>query len=357
MRAARLPVQRPSNAKVLVVDSQGHIEHQARSEFAALLRPGDVVVANDAATLPASLSGQHSRTGRRIEVRLAGRDSLDEIRQFSAVVFGEGDFRTPTENRSKPPSLKCGDRLELGRLRGIVARLLHHPRFILLQFEGSPREIWEGLARDGRPIQYAHLPAPLAVWDTWTPIAGLPVAFEPPSAGFVLDWSMLASMSARKIQFGTITHAAGLSSTGDPELDALLPFAEPYRIPGSTALMIKHAKALGGRIIAIGTTVVRALEHAAAMFDGVVPFGERLATQRLGASSRLRIVDAILSGTHERGTSHYELLRAFVDDEILGHIDHELNARDYRTHEFGDSVFLERAANKARPPAQSSVAA
>ena len=79
--------------------------------------------------------------------------------------------------------------------------------------------------------------------------------------------------------------------------------------------------------------------------------------QRLGASSRLRVVDAILSGTHERGTSHYELLRAFVDDETLGRIDHELNARDYRTHEFGDSVFLERAANKTCPSAQPSVAA
>jgi S-adenosylmethionine:tRNA ribosyltransferase-isomerase len=356
MIAARLPVQRPFNAKILIVDAQGNIEHRARSKFADQMRPGDVVVANDAATLPASLSGQHSRTGRRIEVRLAGRDSLDEIRQFSAVVFGEGDFRTPTEDRSKPPALKSGDRLELGRLRGTVVRLLNHPRFILLQFEGSPREIWEGLARHGRPIQYAHVPTPLALWDTWTPIAGPPVAFEPPSAGFVLDWSMLASMSARKIRFGTITHAAGLSSTGDPELDALLPFAEPYRIPRATALMIKFAQASRGRIIAIGTTVVRALEHTAAMFDGVVPFGERLATQRLDASSRLRIVDAILSGTHERGTTHYELLRAFVDDETLRRIDHELNARDYRTHEFGDSVFLERAANKTRPSAQPSVA-
>jgi S-adenosylmethionine:tRNA ribosyltransferase-isomerase len=313
-----------------------------------LLHPGDVVIANDAATLPASLFGQQRRTGCRIEVRLAGRDSLDEVRQFSAVVFGEGDFRIPTENRSKPPALKRGDRLELGRLRGTVLRLLNHPRFILLQFEGSPQEIWEGLARHGRPVQYAHVPTPLAVWDTWTPIAGPPVAFEPPSAGFILDWSMLASMSARKIRFGTITHAAGLSSTGDPELDALLPFAEPYRIPRSTALMIKHARASGRRIIAIGTTVVRALEHSAAMFDGVVPFGERLATQRLSASSKLHIVDAILSGTHERGTSHYELLRAFVDAETLDRIDQELNARDYRTHEFGDSVFLERAT--ARSP-------
>jgi S-adenosylmethionine:tRNA ribosyltransferase-isomerase len=356
MIAASLPVQRPPDAKILIVDRRGNIEHQARSEVVNLLHSGDVVVANDAATLPASLSGQHSRTGLRIEVRLAGRDSLDEVRQFSAVVFGEGDFRTPTENRSRPPALKRGDRLELGRLRGTVVRLLNHPRFILLQFEGSPREIWEGLARHGRPVQYAHVPTPLAVWDTWTPIAGPPVAFEPPSAGFVLDWSMLASMSARKIRFGTITHAAGLSSTGDPELDALLPFAEPYRIPRSTALMIKHAQASGKRIIAIGTTVVRALEHSAAMFDGVVPFGERLATQRLGASSRLHIVDAILSGTHERGTSHYELLRTFVDDKTLGRIDQELNAHGYRTHEFGDSVFLERADNQTRFAGQPSVA-
>ena len=141
---------------------------------------------------------------------------------------------------------------------------------------------------------------------------------------------MLASLSTRKIRFGTITHAAGLSSTGDPQLDALLPFAEPYRIPLSTASMIERAQASRGRIIAISTTVVRALEHTAAMFDGHVPPGERLATQRLGASSRLRIVDAILSGTHEPGSSDHELLRAFVDNQTLGRIDQELNARDYR---------------------------
>jgi S-adenosylmethionine:tRNA ribosyltransferase-isomerase len=290
-------------------------------------------------------------------VRLAGRDSLDEIRQFSAVVFGEGDFRMRTEDRPKPPALNPGDLLELGPLRATVTRLLNHPRFLVLQFAGSPREIWEGLARHGRPIQYSHVPAQLALWDTWTPIAGLPVAFEPPSAGFVLDWNMLASMTARKIRFATITHAAGISSTGDAELDSLLPFDEPYRIPQSTALVIKHAQMRHGRVIAIGTTVVRALEHAAAVFEGVVPAGERLATQRIGASSRLRIVDAILTGTHERGASHYELLRAFVDDETLGRIDRELNARNYRTHEFGDSVFLERVDEEVRCTGQQPAAA
>jgi S-adenosylmethionine:tRNA ribosyltransferase-isomerase len=183
------------------------------------------------------------------------------------------------------------------------------------------------------------------------------VAFEPPSAGFALDWNMLASMRARKVRFGTITLAAGLSSTGDPRLDGLLPFAEPYRIPRSTASMIEYAQASRGRIIAIGTTVVRALEHSAKIFNGFVPPGERLATQRLGASSRLRIVDAILSGTHEPGSSHYQLQRAFVDDETLGRIDQELNARHYRTHEFGDSVFLEKTDNPMRSGGQPSVAA
>ncbi len=344
MMAASVPVQRRADAKLLVADKRGDVTHRARFEFASLLNPGDVVIGNDAATLPASLSGQHSPSGRRIEVRLAGRDSLDDVGQFTAVVFGEGDFRTVTENRPKPPILRGGDRLELGPLRGIVVRLLNHPRLISLQFEGSPRHIWEGLAWHGRPIQYAHVATPLSLWDIWTPIAGPPVAFEPPSAGFVLDWRTLASMTARGIQFGTITHAAGISSTGDAELDALLPFDEPYRILPSTALMIKRAQERRSRIIAIGTTVVRALEHAAGLFDGMVPAGARVATQRIGAGSKLRAVDAILSGTHERGSSHYELLRAFASDETLVRVDRELNAHQYRAHEFGDSVFIERVA-------------
>jgi len=83
---------------------------------------------------------------------------------------------------------------------------------------------------------------------------------------------MLASMRARGIRFATTPHAAGISSTGDAELDALLPFDEPYRIPESTALLIEAAQARGARIIAVGTSVVRALEHAAALY-GAVPAG------------------------------------------------------------------------------------
>ncbi|HYY99207.1 MAG TPA: S-adenosylmethionine:tRNA ribosyltransferase-isomerase, partial [Pyrinomonadaceae bacterium] len=176
--------------------------------------------------------------------------------------------------------------------------------------------------------------------------AGPPVAFEPPSAGFALDWRALSSMRERGIEFETITHAAGISSTGDEELDRLLPFDEPYRIPEATAEAIRRAKARGGRVVAVGTTVVRALEHAASE-DGAVHAGEGVATQRIGPASCLRVVDAILSGTHEAGTSHYELLRAFIDEETLRLATKELDARGYLTHEFGDSVLIERALSGA----------
>jgi S-adenosylmethionine:tRNA ribosyltransferase-isomerase len=246
-----------------------------------------------------------------------------------------------TEDRPQPPALATGDKFVLGPLHATVERILGHPRLVRLVFDGSSKEILEGLAHHGRPIQYSHVRSPMALWDVWTPIAGPPVAFESPSAGFALDWRTLSSLKERGVRFATITHASGISSTGDPELDALLPFDEPYFIPPSTALSLRDARKRNGRIIAVGTSVVRALEAAAGL-DSSVRAGDGVATQRIGSASRLRVVDAILSGTHEPDTSHHELLHAFVDDETLAQMDWELNLCDYRTHEFGDSVLVER---------------
>jgi S-adenosylmethionine:tRNA ribosyltransferase-isomerase len=347
MIAASEPVQRRPDAKLLLIRSGGSIEHWPRSALVSLLRPGDLVVANDAATLPASLVGTHLPTGRSIEVRLAGRGSLDgaQVSCFFAVLFGTGDFRTRTEDRPSPPPVAPGDRLQLGPLHATVESLEDHPRLVLLRFEGSAHDIWAGFASHGKPIQYAHVSKPLALWDTWTPIAGYPVAFEPPSAAFALSWATLGSMTEKGVQFATLTHSAGLSSTGDLDLDARLPFDEPYRIPISTATAIARAKERGARIVAVGTTVVRALEHAAA--DGPVASGLGLATQRIVGATRLRVVDAMLSGTHEKGTSHYELLRAFASARTLAGMEQQLESHGYRTHEFGDSILVEKAAVSA----------
>lgn len=345
MNAASEPVQRSSDARLLVIRRGGTIEHRPRSVLVELLEAGDLVVANDAATLPASLAGIHLPTGRSVEVRLAGRRSLEPaaVGRFLAVLFGTGDFRTRTEDRPLPPVLAPGDRIQLGPLQATVERLENHPRLVHLQFNGSAAEIWSGLARHGHPIQYAHIQQPLVLWDVWTPIAGPAAAFESPSAGFALSWSMLSAMALEGIEFATLTHAAGISSTGDPQLDARLPFDEPYRIPAYTAEAIARAKDRGTRVIAVGTTVVRALEDAAEA-DGRVKAGTGLATRKVGPATRLRIVDALLSGTHERGTSHYELLRALVPSGTLERMENQLDIHRYRTHEFGDSILVERAA-------------
>jgi len=195
---------------------------------------------------------------------------------------------------------------------------------------------------------YSVLPhfTPLAVWDTWTPIAGSPVAFEPPSAGFVLHWRTLDAIHRRGVEFATITHAAGISSTGDAELDARLPFDEPYRITESAVRSIRLARAAGGRLIAIGTTVVRALEHAVSI-HGSLRETTGMATNKIGIATELRVVDVILSGTHEPGTSHHQLLSGFVDQRTLAKMDQILRQHAYRTHEFGDSVFVEKPRDRS----------
>jgi len=345
VKAAARPVQRPRDARLLVVDGAGRISHHARSALADLLAPGDLVVANDAATVPASLTGRHLATGAAIEVRLAGRGSLaaGDVACFLAVVFGAGDWRTRTEDRPLPPPLAAGDTLALGPLAATVVRIVAAPRLIELRFAGAADAIRAGISRHGRPVQYAHLAAPLALWDVWTAIAAQPVAFEAPSAGFVLDWQLLGRLGAHGIGFTTLTHAAGLSSTGDAALDAGLPFDEPYHLPAATVAAVQAARERGDRVVAIGTTVARALEHAAAQ-PGGLRAGPGVATNRLGRSTRLGVVDALVSGTHEPGSSHHELLRAFVGDATLARIDTALGSPSpgYRTHEFGDSVLVER---------------
>src|SRR5690348_10158198 len=114
MQPAARPVIASRDGKLLVVNAAG-VRHLPRTGFPSLLHRNDLIVANDAATLPASLAGVHVSTGSPIEVRLAGRQSLEgSCVRFVAVVFGAGDFRTPTEHRPLPPPLAPGDELRLG---------------------------------------------------------------------------------------------------------------------------------------------------------------------------------------------------------------------------------------------------
>jgi S-adenosylmethionine:tRNA ribosyltransferase-isomerase len=338
------------SAKLLVADADGGLRNLSRAALAWLFRPGDLIVANDATTLPASLMGTHCASGDAIEIRLAAWESVGDPTRFTAIAFRSGDHRTPTEERIVA-SLAPDDRLTLGPLVAVVEHCLAS-RLFKLRFVGERTSILAGLARHARPIQYAHVSEVLALADVWTRIAADPIALEPPSAGFALNWRVQAIWRERGIGFATLTHAAGISSTGDLALDECLPFDEPYRIGEPTATAIAQTKARQRQIVAIGTTVVRALESAAAK-DGHVRAGDGVARGRIGRKTPLRVVDALLTGVHQPGDSHFELLRAFADDAALERIAATLRASGYRAHEFGDSLLIARrdpASRADRPP-------
>ncbi|MGZ3689557.1 MAG: S-adenosylmethionine:tRNA ribosyltransferase-isomerase [Bdellovibrionota bacterium] len=333
MNAASTSHRRGARTKLLLID-QGQVSHRKVGALGEILRPGDLLVVNDSATLPASFAGQFE--GAPIELRLMRR-LTEDYRNWEAVLFGEGDWRTPTEKRPSPPNVRTGELLEFHGLRAeVLAVSPISPRLLTIRWRSA--EVLGDLYREGRPIQYSYLKEELGLWDQQTIFAGPPVSVEPPSASFALSWEMILALRARGVALASLTHAAGISSTGDPAIDRRLPFPENYFIPESTARAIEEARHRGGRIIAAGTTVVRALEASQGRA------GAGVATLRLNAESRLRIVDGLLSGLHEAGASHLDLLSSLTDREVLSGAYRQAESRGYLWHEYGDVCLILKAA-------------
>jgi len=305
----------------------------AITELPSLFEPGDLVVVNDAATLPASLFAE-SPDGERLEVRLLG-ENVDRA-TFDALLFGPGDWRTPTERRPLPPRLVPGATLRFAADLCAEVLAIDAERFVELRFAGDRDAFWPALYRHGKPIQYSHVSGPLELWQVQTRFAARPWASELPSAGRPLSWESLLALRRRGVGLAGVTHAAGLSSTGSSELDRRLPRAERYEIPEATCAAIERTQAAGGCVIAVGTTVVRALEASAASARGLAP-GPGVAELRIGPGFRPRVADGVLTGLHEPGTSHFSLLEAFAPRSLLERAyRHSLRA-GYLHHEFGDS--------------------
>jgi len=242
--------------RLVVIDRAGGEPRVTKvARLPELFRGGDLLIVNDAATLPASLRG--SIRGAEIEVRLSA--PVDGNR-LHAVVFGAGDYRTRTEDRPPPPPLAIGDRVQLGGITATVTALAG--RRVELTTRQSGDALWQALYAAGRPVQYAHRSEPLALWTVQTAYAARPWSVEMPSAGRPLTWDVLLGLRRAGVAIARLTHAAGLSSTGDDVLDRALPWPERYELPAATVDAIRQARARGGRVIAVGTTVVRALEAA-----------------------------------------------------------------------------------------------
>jgi S-adenosylmethionine:tRNA ribosyltransferase-isomerase len=336
--AAAWPRPRPEDERLLHVDRVGgHLHDHVVGDLPALLRAGDVVVVNDAATLPASLAGR-TWGGAPVEVRLAAEN---DDGTWTAVLFGSGDWRTRTEDRPRPPAVAPGQPIVFGggALSAVVTAVSRvSPRLVDLSFSAPEDTLWPALYQVGRPVQYSYLRGDLALAQVQTPYATRPWAMEPPSAGRPLTVELLAALRRRGTAVVTLTHAAGLSSTGEPALDALLPLPERYEVPAETVRVVETARAAGGRVLAVGTTVVRALESAAA--SGALRAGRGTATLRVTGAHRPRVVDGVLTGVHGPDESHFALLTAFAPEALLRAAHEHAGASGYLNHEFGDSQLL-----------------
>jgi S-adenosylmethionine:tRNA ribosyltransferase-isomerase len=320
--------------KMMLVDTATQqITHADPSALADLLEPRDLLVVNDAATLPASLQVYD----RPIELRLLEGPYGETTR---AVLLGAGDYHIDTDQRPAPPLVRVGERLRVGSAELVVGAISElSPRLIELRWPGDARERFALLYRVGRPVQYRYQERPLALWDVQTAFAARPWAVEMPSAARPLDGALLGKLLARAIPIAALTHAAGLSATGDPRIDRALPLPERYEIPQATLDAITRTR---GRVVAVGTSVVRALEQYART-------GERAgtATLVLDECTTPRLVSGLLTGIHMPGESHFRLLAAFTSQDTLARAVEQAHRGGYQLHEFGDAALFLPQLNRA----------
>ena len=249
---------RRDQVRLLVIDrATGRIEHTRFDKIDNYLRAGDLLVFNSSRTLPASLRGcECSAThGPCMEVRLAER--LPDGAWLALLICEQGD------------PFGCGLRagMQIAFAEGLLATVLERdaniPRLWKLRFSISGTDLVDLIYRLGKPIRYEYISAP---WDLdyyQTVYATEPGSAEMPSAGRAFTWKLLLDLRRRGIDSAYIILHAGLSSYQDDELDRQHPASEEeYFVSRVTSRKIDHARARGGRVIAVGTTVVRALESA-----------------------------------------------------------------------------------------------
>lgn len=325
---ARAPAElrglRRDDVRLMVLPRDGgeplHTRFDALGDF---LRADDLLVVNDSRTLPALLRAR-DENGDAVEVRLAHRRAED----LWDVLLLNG--RTHIG--------RAGMRLDFGNdLRArVLARRPDLPFLWRMQFEVCCTRLTDLIYRLGEPVRYTYVQNALPLDLYQTVYANTPGSVEMPSAGRPFTWELLLKLKRRGIGFAALSLHTGLSSTRDDAVDALHPnYDEEFHVPVATARQVNETRARGGRVIAVGTTVVRALETAARA-DGTIAETRGWTNLRIHHDTMLRAVDGLLTGLHEPQASHLDLLSAFVAPARLQAAYQDCVARGYLWHEFGD---------------------
>jgi S-adenosylmethionine:tRNA ribosyltransferase-isomerase len=313
--------------RLLVLDrNTGQVTHTRFDRITEFLDPGDLLVFNSSRTLPATLVGTVRHLQWAVEVRLA-------------ELLPDGTWLALLVQSPQKADVTKGLILEFAQdLRcEVLERDQRIPRLWKLRFSKSGTEFLDSVYRIGQPVRYRYLSAPWRLSYYQNVYALQPGAAEMPSAGRAFTWRLLLQLRSRGVESASITLHAGLSSYLDIELDRQhLAAEEEYWISEEAAAKIRRAKNSGRRIVAIGTTVVRALESIAAESGGEVRACHQYTQLRVTADYRLQIVNSLLTGLHEPEASHLDLLAVFVPPPTIYATYSEAIQQHYLWHEFGD---------------------
>jgi len=317
------------HVRLMVIDrATGQVEHSRFDHLGAFLRAGDLLVFNSSRTLPAALSGCTSQGGPCVEVRLA--EHLPDDSWLALLICQNGD---PFACGLRPGIQINLDQELTATVRDRDDRI---PRLWKLTFSQNGTELIDNLHRLGRPVRYEYVSAPWSLDYYQTVYAREPGSAEMPSAGRAFTWKLLFNLQRSGVQMAYIILHTGLASYMDDDLDAQHPASEEEYYVSQTAVQkLNQTHERGGRVIAVGTTVVRTLESVADD-SGVVHAGHGYTQLRITARHKLKAVDGLLTGLHEPEASHLDLLTAFLSPEKIRDAYEEAVRQSYLWHEFGD---------------------
>ncbi|MGW2229045.1 S-adenosylmethionine:tRNA ribosyltransferase-isomerase [Streptomyces formicae] len=334
---ARVPAEQRGpglgrDAVRLLVSRGTAVSHHAFAELPTLLRAGDLLVVNTSRTLPAAVDGRLGHARVVVHFSTRGEDGR------WAVELRDPDGKGTTSARAGGPAGA------VVRLPGDVP-LVYEERLA----EGSGRLWWARvpadvpglLRRHGRPIRYSYTDRdqPLSAHQT---VFALPSpdgagSAEMPSAGRPFTAALVAELVSRGVQFAPVTLHTGVASQEAHEP----PYPELFEVPLPSARLINAAKAGGGRVVAVGTTAVRAVESAAGA-DGVVRAAAGRTDLLVTPERGVRVVDGLLTGLHEPAASHLLMLEAVAGRAAVDRGYAEAVRRLYLWHEFGDAHLILR---------------
>lgn len=331
---AQQPAPERAQARLMVIHrSTGRLEHRRVGDLADLLQAGDLLVVNDTRVIPARLFGRKADTGGQVEVLLVEESAPDA---WEALL--------------RARNVQSGTRLILasGQIEAEVVAVKAAGRVILTLRHDRP--LPEILEQEGRPPLPPYIKRPRADYPGraedraryQTVYARVPGAVAAPTAGLHFTADLLKTLEQRGIRQATVTLHVG-PGTFQPVTSAVIEDhrlePERYRLPAETARRINETRAQGGRIVAVGSTVVRTLETVAVEHGGIVPAEGRSALF-IHPPYTFKVVDVLLTNFHLPRSTLLMMVSAWAGPDLIRRAYQTAIAERYRFYSYGDAMLI-----------------